>query len=562
MFAFEAIYAQDGTLLDIQTHGPKSFLALGRGGPEREKSALRTLPKPSGQCLPVFLGAGLGPALTEFATIHTGPFAVVEKEHDLQTLTQSLKSLPPKLRDKLLFLDDPDPRNVLLALTRWQNSHQGLRFQPIVLPFYQRLDAAYYGFLRKELEASAHFDFWSRATAPRFQSSNPRVLLLTSKYFLMGEILRACQKMGLEHELISIGDDSVGREEFVQRVLHAVVTFKPDFCLTLNHMGVDREGVLMDLLTRLKLPLASWFVDNPHLIIHLYTRCISPWTCLFTWDADNVASLKAFGFPHVFYLPLGTDTDRFHPHAGQAPQAWKSRLSFVGNSMLYKVGGRLKSAHFPKAMTLAFQDVARAFIHSEQRSVRDFLARDFPAIHALYEELGDNEDKLAYETAVTWQATRVYRNALVARLLPFHPTIAGDSGWRIEFRNAPVKPRLLPELNYYSELPRFYTCQDISFNCTSQQMKGAVNQRIFDCPAAGGFVLTDWREQIDALFTKQEMVCYREADEIPELVRYYLDHPRERQRFARQARKRVLACHTWVHRLQCLLTQMREVYAV
>ena len=62
--------------------------------------------------------------------------------------------------------------------------------------------------------------------------------------------------------------------------------------------------------------------------------------------------------------------------------------------------------------------------------------------------------------------------------------------------------------------------------------------------------------------TKQEMVCYREADEIPELVRYYLDHPRERQRFARQARKRVLACHTWVHRLQCLLTQMREVYAV
>ena len=48
----------------------------------------------------------------------------------------------------------------------------------------------------------------------------------------------------------------------------------------------------------------------------------------------------------------------------------------------------------------------------------------------------------------------------------------------------------------------------------------------------------------------------------PELVRYYLDHPKERQRFARQARKRVLACHTWVHRLQCLLAQMREVYAV
>ncbi|MCR5813963.1 MAG: glycosyltransferase [Desulfovibrio sp.] len=560
MFAFAAISGPDGSLVDIKVTGPKSFLALGRGGPLRETSALSALPKDD-SCLPVFLGAGLGFALAEFVQRYPGPFAVVEKEHELQKLTHALAKLSPKDRERLLFLDDPNPQKVLVALTRWQGQHQGLRLLPIPLPFYQRLDADYYGFLRKELEASARFDFWARAITPRFQSASPRVLLITSKYFLMGEILRACQKMGLAHELITIGDESVGQEEFVQKVLRSVVTFKPDFCLTLNHMGVDREGVLIDLLTRLQLPLASWFVDNPHLIIHLYTRCISPWTCLFTWDFDNVASLKALGFPHVSYLPLGTDTDRFRPNVGHAPAEWKSRLSFVGNSMLFKVGGRLKSAHFPKEMTLAFQKVARAFIHSNQRSVRDFLASDFPEISARYETLADNEAKLAYETAITWQATRLYRNALVARLLPFHPTIAGDAGWRIEFRKASEKPRFLPELNYYTELPIFYTCQDISFNCTSQQMKGAVNQRVFDCPASGGFVLTDWREQLEDLFTPKEMVCYREADEIPDLVRYYLAHAKERQRFAQNARKRVLACHTWTHRLQSLLATMREVYA-
>ena len=560
MSVFEAIQAEDGTLLDIQVHGAKSFLALGRGGAERELNALAVLTNQE-NCLPVFLGAGLGHALRAFIHNHDGPFAVVEKEHDLQTQTRSLIHLPEDVRKRMLFLDDPDPQNVLVALTRWQSSHQGQRLLPIVLPFYQRLDSTYYGFLRKELEASARFDFWSRAVQPRFQQKQTRLLLLTSKYFLMGEVLRACQTMGLEHRLITIGDDSVGQEEFVQKILHEVVTFKPDFCLTLNHMGVDREGVLMDLLTRLQLPLASWFVDNPHLIIHLYTRCISPWACLFTWDYDNVTSLKALGFPHVFYLPLGTDPDRFHPHAGQAPAAWKSRLSFVGNSMLYKVGGRLKSAHFPREMTLAFQEIARAFIHSKERSVRDFLASDFPEISARYETLASNEDKLAYETAITWQATRLYRNALVARLLPFHPTIVGDTGWRIEFRNERDQPRYLPELNYYSELPVFYTCQDISFNCTSQQMKGAVNQRIFDCPAAGGFVLTDWREQMEALFTPKEMVCYHEADEIPDLVRFYLDNGKERQRFATKARKRVLACHTWAHRLKTLIAHMREVYA-
>lgn len=126
-----------------------------------------------------------------------------------------------------------------------------------------------------------------------------------------------------------------------------MVSFKPDCCITLNHMGVDVEGVLMDLLARLQLPLASWFVDNPHLIIHLYSRCVSPWTALFTWDADNIESLRRTGFEHVFYLPLGTDPDRFHPSRAAVPDAWKADISFVGNSMLYKVGGRLEKRTLP-----------------------------------------------------------------------------------------------------------------------------------------------------------------------------------------------------------------------
>ena len=101
--------------------------------------------------------------------------------------------------------------------------------------------------------------------------------------------------------------------QLVQQLLEAVVSFRPDCCITLNHMGVDVEGVLMDLLARLQLPLASWFVDNPHLIIHLYSRCVSPWTTLFTWDSDNIPTLRAAGFEHVFYLPLATTPQRFKP---------------------------------------------------------------------------------------------------------------------------------------------------------------------------------------------------------------------------------------------------------
>ena len=50
------------------------------------------------------------------------------------------------------------------------------------------------------------------------------------------------------------------------------------------------------------------------------------------------------------------------------------------------------------------------------------------------------------------QATRLYRNGCVRRLLPFHPLLVGDAGWKTEFRHESAQPRYLPALSYYTEL--------------------------------------------------------------------------------------------------------------
>ena len=555
---------QSGIPDDIEVRlGERVFHMLRPGGAERETAVVSgQMQELQRDCLPVLLGCGLGHALRQVLKRLDGPVAVVEKETGLQAITGVLQSLPPDQRERITLITSPRPQDALTELTHWQMLHGGLRLLPLALPFYLRLDRDYYGSLQKDLLASARFDFWSRAAGPRFADASPRVLLLTSKYFLMGEIEGACRKLGIEYKLVVIGDEAVARADFVQQLLEAVIAFRPDCCITLNHMGVDVEGVLMDLLARLQLPLASWFVDNPHLIIHLYSRCVSPWTTLFTWDSDNISSLRAAGFEHVFYLPLGTDPDRFHPSKGaSAPAAWKADISFVGNSMVYKVGGRLKNGHFPRPLLLSFYAVAQEFMDSHHRSVADFLRDCQPEAYAHYQALPDNEAKLAYETAVTWQATRLYRNGCVRRLLPLRPLIVGDAGWqKVEFRHEPLQPRYLDALSYYTELPLFYGHSAINFNCTSKQMKGAVNQRVFDVPAAGSFVLTDWREQMEQLFEPHEIVCYHEPDEAPELARHYLARPTERRRITQAARQRVLACHTWHHRLQTMLERMREVY--
>jgi spore maturation protein CgeB len=119
--------------------------------------------------------------------------------------------------------------------------------------------------------------------------------------------------------------------------------------------------------------------------------------------------------------------------------------------------------------------------------------------------------------------------------------------------------RLRPEVNYYDELPRIYGESAINFNATSLQMKAAVNQRIFDAPAAGGFVLTDFREQLAELFeVGEEVVIFRDPEEIPDLVRFYLKNPKLRTKITAKARRRVLGEHTYRHRVAAMLAAMRR----
>lgn len=581
--------ADNETLVDVQiTRSGKTMPLLGPGGAEREMQLLRPFLSQEDRTgtLPVLLGSGMGHALQALLEQYDGPVAVVDNELPILHCTR-LNQLPAQTgtsdaahkgqhpgcapsgllaealsTGRILWIADDNPETVLAGLTKWQMEHGGKPLLALSHPFYLRLDRDYYGTIRDRLAASVRYDFWAKAAYPKFSGTAPRLLLITSQYFLMGEIVTACERLGYPYHLLTLSDDEVGHTEFVERLLKAVLEFKPDFAFTINHLGVDREGVLTDLLEKLQLPLASWFVDNPHLILYLYNRLISPWTAIFTWDTDNIASLQSMGFEHVRYLPLGTDPVRFaKPASVPAHHPLKRDISFVGNSMVYKVAHRMRAGRFPKPLLTTYRQVARDFAAHEERSVRQFLQHHHPALFTHFSELDTPERQLSYETMITWEATRQYRARCVEQTLPFSPLIVGDKGWRQTFRSAQHPWDLHPEIGYYDELPHFYPLSTINFNCTSKQMKGAVNQRVFDVPATGSFVLTDWREQMDELFVPgKEVICYHEPEEAPDLIRFYLHNEQARHTVISAARKRILAEHSYEQRVTDLAAAMRDIF--
>ncbi|MDR3175876.1 MAG: glycosyltransferase [Desulfovibrio sp.] len=542
----------------------------GPGGVKRELSFLppeSEFPGPVKNFVTVLIGSGVGAALAEIVRrLHAAfgtdfSLAVVDKEHDVTAQT--------RLREKfvaypgIVWISREDPGDALRELTFLQSRLGGLPFLPLLNPLYLRLDRCYYRQVEAACAASARVDIWSRMRYPKFADADARVLLLTSAYFLMGEIQSACERMGVAHRLLQLPDGELEQDEFIKRLLSLVLEFRPDFVFTINHLGVDREGVLTDLLEKLALPLASWFVDNPHLILYLYPRLKSPWVSLFTWDADNISSLRALGFEHVRYLPLGTDLTRFHPRKEifpDLPLAWDRRIAFVGNSMVHKVLKRKERSRISRPLLDTYREAAWGFAQSEERSVHDFIEKNRPDLFAHFQALPDIETRLHYETTVTWEATRVYRLSCIKAILPFTPLIAGDDGW---FALLPDTRQwhYHPELNYYTELPLFYPCADVNFNCTSMQMKGAVNQRVFDVPAAGAFLLTDYREQVEKLFEPgKEIICYRSPEEAASLAEEYSARPAARLAVAEAARRRVLLEHGYEHRVAALIRQMRDTY--
>lgn len=521
----------------------------GRYGQQKE---LELAEKHQEGFLPVLIGSGLGSAIDKILADTESHIVVLDNEKEILQVT----GLKYKYRnnDRIHWIDENTAENAaarILAIS----TQLGLPLNFLRIPFYIRLNPEYYCKVENaENSENKNTLFW-----PRFKTEKPRILLLTSQYFLMGEIESACERLQIPFRMINLDAKESDLESFIKTIVNAITGFKPDFVLTVNHLGVDQEGYLNAILHKFNLPLGSWFVDNPHLILPLYARQADERTALFTWDSDRMESLAEMGFSNIFHLPLGTDQNRFTPSGKKLNPDWMTDISFVGNSMVQKTAKRFEASSVSGILKTDFKKLALHFGTLSEPSVSKFLKKNYPAHFTELVNIISPVRRLAYETSIIWQATLEYRLSCIKEIIPFNPIIAGDKGWAELLDSNNWKYH--PELSYYDDLPNFYPCSKINFNCTSKQMKGAVNQRVFDVPACNGFLLTDHRKQISELFEpEKEIIFYRQPDEIPELAKRYLKDEKARNTIVQAARKRILAEHTYEKRMLKLTEIMRDTF--
>lgn len=110
------------------------------------------------------------------------------------------------------------------------------------------------------------------------------------------------------------------------------------------------------------------------------------------------------------------------------------------------------------------------------------------------------------------------------------------------------------------EVVRIFNATTINVNLHSSVRPGVlvgdgdfVNPRTFELAACGAFQLVDRRGLLPELFAEDELALFSDMPELLQGIAYYLAHPEVRSEVTARGRARVLAEHTYAHRMQTLL---------
>ena len=139
-----------------------------------------------------------------------------------------------------------------------------------------------------------------------------------------------------------------------------------------------------------------------------------------------------------------------------------------------------------------------------------------------------------------------YRSGILDQLGNYNLKIWGDERWKLRF---PYYDNL--EKAYqggrlpFGKLRKLYHISTINLNMPSPQVFTGFQPRVFEIAACKGFQIVDWREELDELFTEDELVTFKDIPDLLEKVEYFVKNPGQRKPYIEKLFEKVWNNHTW-----------------
>lgn len=149
----------------------------------------------------------------------------------------------------------------------------------------------------------------------------------------------------------------------------------------------------------------------------------------------------------------------------------------------------------------------------------------------------------------------VLRASHLAALSGHRLVIYGDPGWAHHATRFPeLRPCLRRRVLSAEEANLVYNAAGLVLNIHHPQSQHGSTCKTYEAAGAGAAVLADHKPALAEHFVLgEELDTYRTVEELRDKVRFYLSHEDARRRLGERGRARVLAEHTYAHRMAQVL---------
>jgi spore maturation protein CgeB len=157
-----------------------------------------------------------------------------------------------------------------------------------------------------------------------------------------------------------------------------------------------------------------------------------------------------------------------------------------------------------------------------------------------------------------WEELYPYRRKYLETLADFDLGIWGP-GWETLPSQSPLKRYIRGDQIRPAEWVKIFSASQIVFHSHYRDPSGKIPcyqaaPRVYEALACRALLVVDRQRDVLRLFKAgKDLVVFNTVKELGDLVRYYLQRPKEAKAIAERGGKKVLAQHTYRHRIQEIL---------
>lgn len=308
-----------------------------------------------------------------------------------------------------------------------------------------------------------------------------------------------------------------------------------------------------------KISYISWIFGAPHYTLYS-DIALREHNFIFCFDRMQAESLKARGAVHAYHLPLAVDIELFAKRI-RTDKKIRADISFVGN--LYTD----RNYYFEQMKNLP--EYAKGYIEGLCEAQLQIYGCDLitgmlpenvmkQLSQAVSFEM-DADYSLTFEQfmadVLQKKVTVMERKRLLQELSEyFQVTLFTHS----DTKELP-KVKNGGYIHYYEKMPLVFAGSDINLNITLRSILTGIPLRVLDVAACGGFLISNYQEEIAEHFADgEEIVIFTDAEDLKDKCAYYLQHDTERIKIAERAHERVKRDFTYRERLLFMLEQVNR----